>query len=273
MKSGKGSKCEVRYVGSGEETKYAPAYSCVMGKFFLEVEKRKIVFAVAGAFCFLEVFMFFRQLREDIALVKDRDPAARSTIEILLLYKGLKAIRMHRKAYWCYHHKMYFLARLISERAKSKTGVEIHPAAKIGRGVFIDHGTGVVIGETAEVGNNCTIYQGVTLGGTGKEKGKRHPTVGSNVMIGSGAKVLGPINIGDGAKIAANAVVLCDVPEDATAVGVPARIARINGKRVGVDLDQIHIPDPVAQALCQQEKLIDELIKRVEVLEEKDENL
>ena len=217
--------------------------------------------------------MLFRQLRADIALVKERDPAARSAVEILLLYKGLKAIRMHRRAFWAYHHKMYFLARLISERAKSKTGIEIHPAAKIGKGVFIDHGSGVVIGETAEVGDNCTIYQGVTLGGTGKEKGKRHPTVGNNVMIGSGAKVLGPINIGDNAKIAANAVVISDVPEDATAVGVPARIARINGKRVGVDLDQIHIPDPVSQALCQQEKLIYELEKRIEVLEGQHENL
>ena len=150
----------------------------------------------------------FRQLREDIKLVKERDPAARSSFEIWLLYKGLKAIRMHRRAYWLYHHKMYFLARLVSERAKHKTGIEIHPAAKIGKGVFIDHGAGVVIGETAEVGDNCTIYQGVTLGGTGKEKGKRHPTVGENVMIGAGAKVLGPIYVGDNSKIAANAVVL-----------------------------------------------------------------
>lgn len=209
----------------------------------------------------------FRQLKEDIQLVKERDPAARSGIEIFLLYKGLKAIRMHRRAYWLYHHKMYFLARFVSERAKRKTGIEIHPAAKIGKGVFIDHGTGVVIGETAEVGENCTIYQGVTLGGTGKDKGKRHPTIGKNVMVGSGAKVLGPIKVGDNAKIAANAVVLSDVPPNSTAVGVPARIARINGERVGVDLDQIHIPDPVSQALCQQEKMIDELKKRVDALE------
>lgn len=209
----------------------------------------------------------FRQLKEDIQLVKERDPAARSGIEIFLLYKGLKAIRMHRRAYWLYHHNMFFLARFVSERAKRKTGIEIHPAAKIGKGVFIDHGTGVVIGETAEVGDNCTIYQGVTLGGTGKDKGKRHPTIGKNVMVGSGAKVLGPIKVGDNAKIAANAVVLSDVPPNSTAVGVPARIARINGERVGVDLDQIHIPDPVSQALCQQEKMIDELKKRVDALE------
>ena len=201
----------------------------------------------------------FRQLREDIKLVKERDPAARSSFEIWLLYKGLKAIRMHRRAYWLYHHKMYFLARLVSERAKHKTGIEIHP---------------VVIGETAEVGDNCTIYQGVTLGGTGKEKGKRHPTVGENVMIGAGAKVLGPIYVGDNSKIAANAVVLGEVPPNSTAVGVPARIVRINGQKVGVDLDQIHIPDPVSQALCHQEKIIEDLTKRIEKLEgDKNENL
>lgn len=209
----------------------------------------------------------FKQLREDVRLVKERDPAARSTIEVLLLYKGLKAIRSHRRAYWLYKHKLYFLARLVSERSKHKTGIEIHPAAKIGKGVFIDHGTGVVIGETAEVGDNCTIYQGVTLGGTGKEKGKRHPTIGSNVMIGSGAKVLGPINIGSHSKIAANAVVLSDVPENSTAVGVPARVVRINGERVDVDLDQIHIPDPVSQIICRDELLIEQLKKRIEALE------
>ena len=209
----------------------------------------------------------FKQLREDIKLVKERDPAARNWIEILLLYKGLKAIRMHRRAYWLYHHKMYFLARFVSERAKHKTGIEIHPAAKIGKGVFIDHGTGVVIGETAEVGDNCTIYQGVTLGGTGKERGKRHPTIGKNVMVGAGAKVLGPILVGDNAKIAANAVVLAEVPPNSTAVGIPARVVRISGEKVGIDLDQIHIPDPVSQALCRQEKLIEELTKRVESLE------
>ena len=209
----------------------------------------------------------FKQLREDIKLVKERDPAARNWIEILLLYKGLKAIRMHRRAYWLYHHKMYFLARFVSERAKHKTGIEIHPAAKIGKGVFIDHGTGVGIGETAEVGDNCTTYQGVTLGGTGKERGKRHPTIGKNVMVGAGAKVLGPILVGDNAKIAANAVVLAEVPPNSTAVGIPARVVRISGEKVGIDLDQIHIPDPVSQALCRQEKLIEELTKRVESLE------
>lgn len=211
--------------------------------------------------------ILFNQLKKDIALVKERDPAARSSFEVFLLYKGLKAIRSHRKAYWLYHHKHYFLARLISERSKHKTGIEIHPAAKIGNGVFIDHGSGVVIGETTEVGDNCTIYQGVTLGGTGKEKGKRHPTIGKNVMIGSGAKVLGPITVGDNSKVAANAVVLSPVPENSTAVGVPARIVKINGERVSNDLDQVHIPDPVSQALCKQEYLIEKLEKRIAALE------
>ena len=138
----------------------------------------------------------FRQLKEDIACVRERDPAARSVLEVLLLYPGLKAIRMHRRANWCYRHRLFFLARWISQRAAHKTGIEIHPAAKIGRRFFIDHGTGVVIGETAEIGDDVTIYQGVTLGGTGKDTGKRHPTIGNNVMIGAGAKVLGPFKVG-----------------------------------------------------------------------------
>ena len=210
----------------------------------------------------------FKQLREDIKLIKERDPAARNSFEIFFLYRGLKAVRSHRRANWLYRHRLFLLARFVSARSKHKTGIEIHPAAKIGKGVFIDHGTGVVIGETAEVGDNCTIYQGVTLGGTGKERGKRHPTIGENVMIGSGAKVLGPIKIGSHSKIAANAVVLSDVPENSTAVGVPARVVRINGERVCDDLDQIHIPDPVSQILCRQELLIENLEKRIKALEE-----
>ena len=153
----------------------------------------------------------FDNIKADIAAVRDRDPAARSAIEIFFLYPGLKAVRMYRRAHWFYTHKCYFLARLISQRAVRKTGIEIHPGAKIGKGLFIDHGTGVVIGETTEIGENCTIYQGVTLGGTGKDQGKRHPTLGDNVMVGAGAKVLGPFKVGDNSRIAAGAVVLEEV--------------------------------------------------------------
>ena len=186
----------------------------------------------------------FRQLREDIAIVKEKDPAARSSFEILLTYSGLKAVRSYRRAHWFYQHKFYTIARIISQRARHKAGIEIHPGAQIGKGLFIDHGMGVVIGETTIIGDNCLLYQGVTLGGTGKDKGKRHPTLGDNVMVGAGAKVLGPINIGNNVKVAANAVVLKDIPDNCTAVGVPARIARMAGQKVQQqDLDQIHIPD------------------------------
>ena len=202
-----------------------------------------------------------KQLREDIACVKDRDPAARSALEILLLYPGLKAIRMHRIANKFYNRKMFFAARWVSQRASKKTGVEIHPAAQIGKRFFIDHGTGVVIGETTVIGDDVTIYQGVTLGGTGKDTGKRHPTIGNNVMIGAGAKVLGPLIIGDNSKIASGAVVLNDIPPDSTAVGVPARVVKREGMRVD-DLDQVHIPDPVAQEIARLENEISEL-KRI----------
>ena len=185
----------------------------------------------------------FRQLREDIAIVKEKDPAARSSLEILLTYSGLKAVRSYRRAHWFYQHKWFTIARIISQRARHKTGIEIHPGAQIGKGLFIDHGMGVVIGETTNIGDNCLLYQGVTLGGTGKDKGKRHPTLGDNVMVGAGAKVLGPINIGSNVKVAANAVVLSDIPENCTAVGVPARIARRAGQKVEQDLDQVHYPD------------------------------
>lgn len=186
----------------------------------------------------------FRQLREDIAIVKEKDPAARSSLEILLTYSGLKAVRSYRRAHWFYQHKWFTIARIISQRARHKTGIEIHPGSQIGKGLFIDHGMGVVIGETTVIGDNCLLYQGVTLGGTGKDKGKRHPTLGDNVMVGAGAKVLGPINIGNNVKVAANAVVLKDIPDNCTAVGVPARIARMAGQKVQQqDLDQIHIPD------------------------------
>lgn len=195
----------------------------------------------------------FKTLREDLDAVMERDPAARTRLEVFFLYSGFKAVRAHRRANWFYRHNMKLIARYISQRSRRKTGIEIHPAAKIGKGLFIDHGMGVVIGETAEIGDNCTIYQNVTLGGTGKDHGKRHPTLGDNVLIGSGAKVLGPFTVGSNARVAAGAVVLDAVPEDATAVGVPARIVRIGGKKVTCasrQLDQIHVADPVAMEIC-----------------------
>ncbi len=194
----------------------------------------------------------FKNLMDDLDSIIERDPAARSRAEVFFLYSGFKALRSYRKAHWLYRHNLKFLARFISQRSRKKTGIEIHPAAKIGKGLFIDHGMGVVIGETTEIGDYCTIYQNVTLGGTGKETGKRHPTLGNNVLVGAGAKVLGPFKVGNNARIAAGAVVLDTVPDNATAVGVPARIVRVNGVRP-LNLDQIHIADPVAQELCRLE--------------------
>ena len=189
----------------------------------------------------------FKRIIEDVNAVRDRDPAARSFWEVFFLYPGVKAVRMHRRAHFYYKHNMMFLARLVSQRAARKTGIEIHPGATIGRRLVIDHGTGVVIGETTEIGDDVLIYQGVTLGGTGKDTGKRHPTIGNNVMISAGAKVLGPFKIGDNSRVAAGAVVLEEVPPNSTVVGVPARVVRQDGKRVA--LDQIHIPDPVKQKM------------------------
>ena len=180
-------------------------------------------------------------LIEDIRAYKRNDPAARSVVEVLLLYNGLHATIWYRVAHWFYNHKCYFIARWISQTTKMFTGIEIHPAAKIGRRLVIDHGTGIVIGATAEIGDDCLLYQGVTLGGTGKDKGKRHPTLGNNIMVGAGAKVLGPFKVGDNARIAANSVVLREVPENATVVGVPGRVVKISGEK----LDQIHTPDPI----------------------------
>ena len=209
----------------------------------------------------------FDNLRYDIKAIRDRDPAARNGAEVFFLNSGLHAVIYHRIAHWFFKHNMKFIARWVSQHARHKTGIEIHPGATIGRGLLIDHGMGVVIGETAVVGDNCTIYQGVTLGGTGKHTGKRHPTIGNNVMVGSGAKVLGPFTVGDNAKIAAGAVVLDTVPENATAVGVPARIIYTGDakkKTVCNDLDQIHIPDPVSQELCKLYRRIDNLEKQLE---------
>ena len=201
-------------------------------------------------------------IKYDVSAIRDRDPAATSDAEVLLLYSGLHAVILHRAAHALHTRGHKISARAISQGARFLTGIEIHPGAKIGKGLVIDHGSGVVIGETAEIGDNCTLYQGVTLGGTGKHVGKRHPTIGSGVMIGSGAKVLGPFKVGDGAKIASNAVVLEEVPANATAVGVPARVVRIAGQRVP-DLDHVHIPDPVAQEICRLERRIYELEKEV----------
>ena len=200
----------------------------------------------------------FKQYKEDIQSFIDHDPATDNPLEIILLYPGFKALRSHKKAHWFYNHNMPFIARAISQRSAHKTGIEIHPGAKIGRRVVIDHGHGIVIGETAEVGDDVMIYQGVTLGGTGKDIGKRHPTVESGVMIGAGAKVLGPITIGKNAKIAAGAVVVKDVEPNCTVVGVPGEIVRIDGERVD-DLDQINIPDPIMNAIRNNKEQIKKL--------------
>lgn len=212
------------------------------------------------------IFMFDR-LKEDLQCVKERDPAAKSNMEIMLLYPGFKAVRMYRKAHFFHEHNMHFVARAISQRAARKTGIEIHPGAQIGRRFFIDHGTGVVIGETTIIGDDCTIYQGVTLGGTGKDSGKRHPTLGNNVLVGAGAKVLGPFKIGDNSNVAAGSVVLNEIPENSTAVGSPARVVKRNGKKTN-KLDHVHIPDPVSQELCRLEYKIEKLEKKIKELEE-----
>ncbi len=203
------------------------------------------------------------EVKEDVKVIKERDPAAKNTVEVLLTYSGLHAVLAYRVSHRLYKKEHYLSARMISQGARLITGIEIHPGATIGRGLFIDHGSGVVIGETAELGDNCTLYQGVTLGGTGKDSGKRHPTLGNNVMVGAGAKVLGPFTIGDNSKIAANAVVLKEVPPDCTAVGIPAKVVRRGDTKVPQsDLDQIHIPDPIAQEIKRLEERIAELEKK-----------
>ncbi len=191
---------------------------------------------------------FIKFINQEIAVIKDRDPAIKSTWEVFL-YPSFWAILKYRKAHKLYLKKHYYRARRISQRAARKTGIEIHPGAQIGEGLFIDHGHGVVIGETAILGNNVTLYQGVTLGGTGKEQGKRHPTLGNNVLVGAGAKILGSFSIGDNCKIGAGSVVLADVPANSTVVGVPGRIVIQNDIRVNNDLDQVHLPDPMMNAI------------------------
>lgn len=202
----------------------------------------------------------FKDYKESVKSFMEHDPAARSPLEIILLYPGFKALRSHKKANWFLRHNMPFIARLISQRSAHKTGIEIHPGATIGKRVCIDHGHGIVIGETAEIGDDVMIYQGVTLGGTGKDVGKRHPTIESGVMIGAGAKVLGPITVGKNAKVAAGAVVVKDVEPNSTVVGVPGSVVRIDGERVD-DLDQIHIPDPIMTAIKENQRKIEELEK------------
>ena len=209
----------------------------------------------------------FDDFRETVRSFMEHDPAARSPVEIVLLYPGFKALRSHKRANWFYRHNMPFIARYISQRTAHKTGIEIHPAAKIGRRVCIDHGHGIVIGETTEIGDDVMIYQGVTLGGTGKDVGKRHPTIENGVMIGAGAKVLGPITIGKNAKVAAGAVVVKDVEPNSTVVGVPGEVVRIDGERID-DLDQIHIPDPVMMAINENRSKKQELEKEIKALEE-----
>ena len=190
-----------------------------------------------------------------------RDPAARNAIEVMLLYPGLKATRSHRKAHWCYEHGFMLTARAISQLSRHLTGIEIHPGAKIGKRLVIDHGMGIVIGETAEVGDDCLIYHGVTLGGTGKDTGKRHPTIGNNVLIGAGAKVLGPFTVGDNSRIAANSVVLSEIPPDSTAVGVPARVTKRAGVKVNFasEVDQVNVSDPVAEELASINRILSEI--------------
>lgn len=205
----------------------------------------------------------FRSLLRDAKAIAQRDPAAKSSLEVVLLYPGFHAIVFHRIAHGFYNRKLFFIARLISQISRFITGIEIHPGARIGNGLFIDHGMGVVIGETAEVGDNCTIYHGVTLGGTGKDAGKRHPTIGNNVLIGAGAKILGPFKIGDNSMIGAGSIVLGEVPANTTVTGSKARPVKYNGKKLSpsIELDHIHMPDPVSQEFCR-------LLQRIEALED-----
>jgi len=209
---------------------------------------------------------FWSTIRSDIDAVFENDPAARSRFEVIFTYSGLHAIWAHRVAHALYRRKWYTLARIISQISRFMTGIEIHPGAKIGRKLFIDHGMGVVIGETCEIGDEVVIYQGVTLGGTGKEKGKRHPTIGNRVVIASGAKVLGSFKVGDNSNIGANSVVLKPVPPDSTVVGIPGRIVKRNGERVGDRLDHTNLPDPVIETFRQMQKEIDGLKAEIERL-------
>jgi serine O-acetyltransferase len=217
---------------------------------------------------------FFRQLHQDVQAILERDPAAKSVIEVVLCYPSFHAVNMHRTAHWLYKRKLVLLPRLLSQWNRFFTGIEIHPGAVIGSGLFIDHGMGVVIGETTEIGDNVTIYQGVTLGGTGKEKGKRHPTIGNNVVISTGAKVLGSFTVGDNVKIGANSVVLRDVPPNCTVIGVPGRVVVRDGQNIAdleppdaIDLQHHLLPDPVGEMMICLQRKIARLENRIEDLE------
>lgn len=204
-------------------------------------------------------------MKREIEAVFERDPAARNIVEVILTYSGLHAIFFYRLAHFLWELKIPMLPRLTSQLARFFTGIEIHPGAKIGRGLFIDHGMGVVIGETSIIGDNVTMFQGATLGGTGKEKGKRHPTLGNNVVVGAGAKILGNIIIGDNVNIGANAVVIRDVPSNSTVVGVPGRVVRYEGRRyAGISLDHTNLPDPIAERLEKLQETINEIEEHME---------
>lgn len=206
----------------------------------------------------------FRWFKKHIQVVYERDPAVKSPLEVILCYPGFHAIIMHRIAHWFYRRRLFLVARFISQVNRFFTQIEIHPGAKIGQGFFIDHGAGVVIGETAEIGDNVTLYQGVTLGGTGKEKGKRHPTIGNNVVISSGAKVLGSFRVGDNVKIGAGSVVLKEVPPNSTVIGVPGRVVKREGTVLqGADLEHNKLPDPVADIILSLQKKVEELENKV----------
>ncbi|MDI6800246.1 MAG: serine O-acetyltransferase [Actinomycetota bacterium] len=214
----------------------------------------------------------FKSIRDDIAAVKERDPAATSTLEILVTYPGLHALIFHRLAHSIHRRGFKVTARIISHLARFLTGIEIHPGATIGKALFIDHGMGTVIGETSEIGDNVTIYQGVTLGGTGKEKGKRHPTIGNNVVIGVGATVLGAIKVGDNSVVGGGAVVINPVPPDSTVVGIPGRVVKKEGKRIAMmDLHHERLPDPIADAMRSLEHRLDRLEHMVDEMGESSE--
>lgn len=211
---------------------------------------------------------WWRVLKHDIECVLQRDPAARHWLEVVLVYPGFHAVCMHRIAHWLWQRRLYLIARMVAHLSRFLTGIEIHPAARIGPGLFIDHGMGVVIGETTEIGANVTLYQGVVLGGTGKEKGKRHPTIGDNVVIATGAAVLGSFTVGDNARIGAGSVVLTEVPPNSTVVGVPGRVVRENGRRVEtIDLDHVNLPDPVERVLKVMQRREEALTAKVRELE------
>ncbi|WP_285889819.1 serine O-acetyltransferase [Neobacillus niacini] len=239
------------------------------GAFFIFLGKTRGVFTDDALLHLRGDEKMFKRLREDIEVVFEQDPAARTHLEVILTYSGLHAIWGHRIAHAFFKRKYYFLARVISQISRFFTGIEIHPGAKIGRRLFIDHGMGIVIGETCEIGDNVTIFQGVTLGGTGKEKGKRHPTIKDNALIATGAKVLGSITIGENSKIGAGSVVLKEVPPNSTVVGVPGRVVIQDGKKITRDLDHCNLPDPIADRIREVQVELDEL--REELIELKKE--